>query len=80
MILVNHEGSTSLDLSLNDCIPKLLSRNGLAGSSFLLILLVESIELVTIDIDKTRCLAGTEQGPLAIGLDTLHAEEHVSNG
>lgn len=73
-ILVKHERVSSLSLSFEDGVPKLLGLDGLATLAFLLVLLVESLELVTVNISKTRALVGAHQCPVAVLLNTLHEE------
>jgi hypothetical protein len=73
-VLVEHEGVTSLGLSLEDGIPKLLGTDSLATLVLLLVALVQSFELVTVDIGETGALIGAHECPIAIVLDTLHEE------
>src|SRR5690242_18678436 len=73
-IFVEHEGVTSLSLSLEDCVPQLLGTDSLAATTLLLVLLVEGDKLITVDISKARALVGAHECPLAVLLDTLHEE------
>lgn len=74
VILVEHEGVTSLGLSLEDGIPELLGLHGLTTLAGLLILLVQSLELLTVAVGKTGTLVGTHEGPVTVLLNTLHEE------
>ena len=75
-ILVQHERCTRLDLSLENRIPELLGLDRLPTTALLLVALIELLELLTPDFSETRCLIGTEQRPLAVSLDALHATIH----
>lgn len=74
VVLVQHEGVASLDLSLKNGVPELLGTNGLTTPTLLLVLLVQSLELVAVDVGKTRALVGAHQSPGAVLFDTLHEE------
>jgi hypothetical protein len=73
-IFVKHEWIPSLGLSLKDGIPKLLCFNSLATLAFALVLLVESLKLITIDIRKARTFVGAHESPLSVLFNTLHEE------
>jgi hypothetical protein len=73
MILVQHERSPSLNLCLQDSIPKFLSGDRPSLPTLLLILLVQGLELGAVDISHTGRLVGAKEGPIAISLDTFHA-------
>jgi hypothetical protein len=76
MILVDHEGTTSLNLGFHDSIPEFLGRDGLASATFFLVTLVESFEFGTVDLVEVGSLIRAKQRPVTIGLDTLHATHH----
>lgn len=71
-ILVKHEGISSLHLSLENRVPKLLGLDDLLRPPLLLILGEQLLELFTVDFVKTRGLRGTEERPIAVGFHTLH--------
>ena len=73
-ILVEHEGVAGLGLGLEDGIPELLGLNSLASLAFPFVLFVQSLELVAVDIGKTRALVGAHESPGAVLLDTLHEQ------
>lgn len=74
VVLEEHVGGTGLNLSIEDGEPKLLSLDGLAAFAFLLVLLVESLELLTVAVGKARTLVGAHEGPVSVGLDALHKQ------
>ena len=49
MVLVGHEWSSSFDLSLEDSIPKFLSRDGLASATLLLVSYVQLFKFSSIN-------------------------------
>ncbi|KAG9533704.1 hypothetical protein KCU93_g71, partial [Aureobasidium melanogenum] len=73
-ILVQHEGVTSLGLSFENGVPQLLSADGVATTAFALVFLVQSLELVAVNVGQTRTFRGAHQGPGGVLLDTLHEE------
>jgi hypothetical protein len=73
-VLVQHKRVSCLDLSLEDSVPKLLSRHGLLRPALLLVLVEQRAELVAIDLVESRRLGGTEKRPVAGLLDPLHEE------
>ena len=77
MVLVHHERTSSLDLSFKDSIPELLSRDSLASTAFLLITLIQSLELVAVDLMETRGLIRAEERPFTVSLDALHAAKRL---
>lgn len=78
MVLVNHKRSTSFDLSLHNGIPKLLSLDGLAGTSFLFIPLIQFLEFSAVHVVETGSFVGAEKRPIAIRFDSLHAMHEIS--
>ena len=74
VVLEEHVGGTGLDLRIEDGEPELLSLDGLAALALLLVLLVEGLELLTVAVGEAGALIGAHEGPLAVGLDTLHEE------
>lgn len=73
-ILVQHERSTRLGLSVQDGIPKLLRLDRLLALALALVLLVQVVKLLAVDIGQAGALVGAHQGPLAVGFDTTHEE------
>jgi hypothetical protein len=71
-ILVEHEGVSGLGLGLEDGIPELLGLDRLTTLALPLILLVQSLELLTIAVGKTGTLVGAHEGPFTVLFDTLH--------
>src|ERR1700678_4490622 len=74
MILVNHERTSSLNLTFKDGIPELLSRNHFACMAFLFILLVQCFKLLAMNFVQIGCFIRAEQRPFAISFDPLHAK------
>ena len=79
-VLVQHERTTGLNLSLEDSVPEFLGLNGLTTAALPLIPFVQLLELVTPDLMQAGGFVRAEQSPLAVRLDTLHATIDVSIG
>ena len=73
-ILVQHVWGASLDLRINDLLPKPSSFDLLHGATFLLILSVHGLELLTPDLVESWALVGAHQGPLLVSLHSLHEQ------
>ena len=73
VVLVDHEGSSSLDLRLEDGVPELLGLDRLASTTFLLVSLIELFELFAVHLVKVWGFVRAEQRPVTVGLNTLHA-------
>lgn len=72
-ILVEHEGTSGLDLGIENGIPKLLSLDGALRSAFGFVLEEESVEFSAVCIRETWRLRWAEQRPVPISFDTSHA-------
>merc|ERR1719234_1807752 len=73
-VLVEHVGSSCLNLRLNNGIPQLLCFDGLLGPALLLIPGVELLKLISPDLVQARAFVGTHERPLTVFLNTLHEE------
>src|SRR5438309_1046392 len=78
VVLVSHEGSSGLYLRLQDSIPQLLSGNGLASTTFFLVLLIQCLKLLTINFMHAWSLIRAEQRPVCVGLNTPHAIDQIA--
>lgn len=72
-VLIEHVGCARLNLGLEDRVPKLLSRQGLARAAFFLVFLVQRLELLAVHLVQPGCLVRAEQRPVPVRLDALHA-------
>lgn len=66
--------SYRLDLRLEDRKPQLLRLDDLLGPPFLLVPLVQLVELLPPDLGQPGGLRGAEQRPVGAGLDAAHEE------
>ena len=73
-ILVQHVWGASLDLRINDLFPKPSGFDLLHGATFLLILSVHGLELLTPDLVESWALVGAHQGPFLVSLHSLHEQ------
>ena len=73
-VLVEHVGGPGLNLALDDAVPQLLGLHLPPGSPLPLVLLVESLELLSPDFVEAGALVRTHQRPLPVSLDSLHEE------
>jgi hypothetical protein len=74
MVFVEHEGVASLGLGLENGVPQLLGLDGLTATALTFILLIQSLEFVTVAVGQARALVRTHESPLAVLLNPLHEE------
>src|SRR6266850_280702 len=80
MILITHERDTRFDLRIQNGIPQLLRRYGLASASLALVTLIQLFEFSAIDLMQIGCFVGREERPFCIGLNAIHTLNTISGG
>jgi len=72
MVLLEHVRVAALHLALDDLRPQVFRLNGCPASALSFLLLLESLECLTLDCCEALGFVGTEQGPFSLFYDTLH--------
>mmetsp|Transcript_5519 Transcript_5519/g.9404 ORF Transcript_5519/g.9404 Transcript_5519/m.9404 type:complete len:237 (-) Transcript_5519:794-1504(-) len=73
-VLVDHVGRAGLDLGVDDGVPEHLGLDGPPSPAVSLVLLIEPLELLAPAVGESGALVGTHEGPIAVGLDSLHEQ------
>ncbi len=77
MIFVKHVRCTSFNLRIDDLIPKPLSLDCLAASTFLLVASVQLLKLLAPTLEEAWALIRTHKSPITVRFYSLH--EKVRN-
>ena len=73
-VLVHHVRRAGLALAFDDRRPQGLRLDGLPALPFPLVLLVQTFELLTVELAESRALVRAHQGPVSVLLDSLHEQ------
>lgn len=65
-VLIEHEGVSCLDLSVENSIPQLVSVDRPPSTALAFVTLVELLKLIAPDLVEARRLIGAEQRPLPV--------------
>lgn len=76
-VLVEHKGTSGLDLGVQDSEPKLLCLDDLSELAFPFVLFVKIVESLAMHIGQTGALVRAHQCPVSVGFNTSH--EHVGD-
>lgn len=72
VIFVEHVGCTSFNLRIDDLIPKPLSLDCLAASTFFLVASVQLLKLLAPTLEEAWALIRTHKSPIAVRFYSLH--------